>query len=67
MWDSNLSLTILDRLDSALLRPGRIDREFPPPGPEAHVAILRIRIPFMQGMRSIHVYDLIEPSLIWDH
>src|SRR5258707_2406832 len=31
-------------LDSALLRPGRIDRktEFPPPGPEARVAILRI-------------------------
>ena len=33
-----------DILDSALLRPGRIDRkiEFPPPGPEARTTILRI-------------------------
>lgn len=37
-------MTLADILDSALLRPGRIDRkiEFPPPGPEARVAILRI-------------------------
>jgi 26S proteasome regulatory subunit T6 len=41
----NFFLTLfVDILDSALLRPGRIDRkiEFPPPGPEARVSILRI-------------------------
>lgn len=34
----------IDILDSALLRPGRIDRkiEFPPPNPEARITILKI-------------------------
>lgn len=39
-----LKVSVTDILDSALLRPGRIDRkiEFPPPGPEARVSILKI-------------------------
>jgi 26S proteasome regulatory subunit T6 len=43
----------IDILDSALLRPGRIDRkiEFPPPGPEARVSILRIH---SRKVRGIH-------------
>jgi ATP-dependent 26S proteasome regulatory subunit len=41
----------IDILDPALLRPGRIDRkiEFPPPGPEARVAILRIHSRKVRG------------------
>jgi ATP-dependent Zn protease len=37
-------LILADILDSALLRPGRIDRkiEFPPPNPEARITILKI-------------------------
>lgn len=52
-------------MDSALLRPGRIDRkiEFPPPGPEARVAILRIH---SRKVCVIHVHDLPEQLLIWD-
>ena len=52
MWKTNHSKTFTDILDSALLRPGRIDRkiEFPPPGPEARVAILRIH------SRKVHLF-----------
>ena len=47
----------IDILDPALLRPGRIDRkiEFPPPGPEARVAILRIH------SRKVRVVGLFLP------
>ncbi|KAL1732260.1 P-loop containing nucleoside triphosphate hydrolase protein, partial [Schizophyllum commune] len=49
-------------LDSALLRPGRIDRkiEFPPPGPEARVAILRIHSRKMSLQRGINLRSLAE-------
>ena len=52
-----------DILDPALLRPGRIDRkiEFPPPGPEARVSILRIH------SRKVNIYFLpkiIGPTLL---
>jgi len=45
----------VDILDSALLRPGRIDRkiEFPPPNEEARVDILRIHSRKMNLMRGI--------------
>ncbi|KAG8838515.1 26S proteasome regulatory subunit 8 [Serendipita sp. 400] len=52
----------IDILDSALLRPGRIDRkiEFPPPGPEARVSILRIHSRKASPLRLLSQHS--EPS-----
>ncbi|KAG1841183.1 P-loop containing nucleoside triphosphate hydrolase protein [Suillus tomentosus] len=51
-----MAMNRIDILDSALLRPKRIDRkiEFPPPGPEARVSILKIHSRKM----SLHGIDL---------
>lgn len=52
----------IDILDSALLRPGRIDRkiEFPPPGPDARASILRIHSRKMSLQRGIDINALAE-------
>ncbi|TYJ56901.1 26S protease regulatory subunit 8 [Cryptococcus floricola] len=52
----------IDILDSALLRPGRIDRkiEFPPPNPEARITILRIHSRKMSLQRGINFRALAE-------
>ncbi|KAJ7874233.1 P-loop containing nucleoside triphosphate hydrolase protein [Mycena olivaceomarginata] len=53
-------IKLVDTFDSVLLRPGRIDREieFPPPGPEARVSILRIHSRKMTLQRGINLRAL---------
>ncbi|OIR59197.1 MAG: 26S proteasome regulatory subunit T6, RPT6/PSMC5 [Amphiamblys sp. WSBS2006] len=50
----------IDILDKALLRPGRIDRkiEFPAPGPEARLEILRIHSKKMNMARDIALEEI---------
>jgi 26S proteasome regulatory subunit T6 len=52
----------IDILDSALLRPGRIDRkiEFPPPNEVARADILRIHSRKMNLMRGINLLKIAE-------
>nr|CAB3265233.1 26S protease regulatory subunit 8 [Phallusia mammillata] len=52
----------IDILDSALLRPGRIDRkiEFPPPNEEARLDILRIHSRKMNLTRGINLRKIAE-------
>ena len=50
----------IDILDSALLRPGRIDRkiEFPPPNEDARLDILKIHSRKMNLTRYFYPTDL---------
>ena len=52
----------IDILDSALLRPGRIDRkiEFPNPGEESRLNILKIHSRKMNLMRGINLKKIAE-------
>merc|ERR1719347_133936 len=52
----------IDILDSALLRPGRIDRkiEFPPPNEEARLDILKIHSRRMNLTRGINLRKIAE-------
>lgn len=52
----------IDILDSALLRPGRIDRkiEFPAPGTDARVEILKIHSRRMNLVRGINLRSIAE-------
>ncbi|EDV90562.1 26S proteasome regulatory subunit 8 [Drosophila grimshawi] len=52
----------IDILDQALLRPGRIDRkiEFPPPGEEARLDILKIHSRKMNLTRGINLHKIAE-------
>uniref|UniRef100_A0A8C5U4L5 26S proteasome regulatory subunit 8 n=1 Tax=Malurus cyaneus samueli TaxID=2593467 RepID=A0A8C5U4L5_9PASS len=54
----------IDILDSALLRPGRIDRkiEFPPPNEEARLDILKIHSRKMNLTRGINLRKIAEPG-----
>merc|ERR1712043_49992 len=52
----------IDILDDALLRPGRVDRriEFPPPGEEARMDILKIHSRKMNLTRGINLKKIAE-------